>query len=333
MITVFTGSPGAGKTAALVDMLSKMGGDRPLFVDGLDGLSLPHTVVDANDWHNQLPDGAILVIDEVQRVWRPRGPGAKVPQSVAELETHRHRGIDVFVTTQSPRLLDSNVRALVGRHVHIRDVGVLGRHWYEWPEINDAMQWKGCVNHRRFKLPKKAFALYKSSSLHTVPVRGVPRVLFIGALALVAFIVLGYGVFRIMQKVKSGHMVGDTPVVSSPGESAQSGSVRSPGRDFVVYDSTQFIPRVSSHPESAPAYDHLRVVVAMPLVVGGYCSGEVCKCINQQGLDSGLSVGECRQYVENPQFNPYLSQVENRTDTFQPSSSSPSQIPADPLTF
>jgi len=202
MITVFTGSPGAGKTASLVDFLSKLPGDRPLFVDGLDGWTLPHTVVDANNWHAELPDGAILVIDEVQRVWRPRGAGAKVPESVSQLETHRHRGIDVFVTTQAPRLMDSNVRVLVGRHVHIRDVGVLGRYWYEWPECNDAMAWKTCINKKRISLPKKAFALYKSASLHTVPVRGIPRAIFVGLIALMIFAVLAYGVYKIINRTQ-----------------------------------------------------------------------------------------------------------------------------------
>jgi len=269
--------------------------------DGLEGLTIPHTPVDSNDWHNQLPDGAILVIDEAQRIWRPRGAGAKVPPSVSELETHRHRGIDIFVTTQSPRLLDSNVRALVGRHVHIRDVGVLGRYWYEWPEINDQMQWKTCVNKKRFSLPKKAFALYKSSSLHTVPVRGFPRALIVGVVALLLLAALAYGVYRIVQRTQAPVVKPVAPVLAS----TQNGMIREPGVQSVGYDTTQFIPRVSSKPESASAYDHLRAVVAMPLVVGGMCVDDKCKCITQQGSDAGLSASECRAWLANPPFNPY----------------------------
>jgi len=303
MITLFTGSPGAGKTASLVDFLSKLPGDRPLFVDGLDGLTLPHTVVDANNWHAELPDGAILVIDEVQRVWRPRGAGAKVPESVSQLETHRHRGIDVFVTTQAPRLMDSNVRVLVGRHVHIRDVGILGRYWYEWPECNDAMAWKTCINKKRISLPKKAFALYKSASLHTVPVRGIPRALFVGLIALMIFAALAYGVYKIIKRTQIPEVSPVPSGMSGPAVASLNGqSVRVMSN---VYDSSIFVPRVSRAPESAPAYDHLRKVVAMPQVVGGYCIGSACKCINQQGLDSGLSSGDCRAWIANPPFDPY----------------------------
>lgn len=307
MITLFTGAPGAGKTASLVDFLSKLQGDRPIFVDGLEGLTLPHTPVDANNWHNELPDGAILVIDEVQRVWRPRGPGSKVPESVAQLETHRHRGIDVFVTTQSPRLLDSNVRGLVGRHVHIRDVGVLGRYWYEWPECNDSMAWKTCVNKKRITLPKKAFSLYKSASLHTVPVRGFPRALIVGVVALLAFAGLGYGVYSIINKTQ---VKPESVTAPAPAAAPGSPTFSQPAQVVQVgYDTTQFMPRVSSVPESAPAYDHLRKVVAMPQVVGGFCVGETCKCITNQGTDTGLSSSECSQWMKSPPFDPYRAPV------------------------
>jgi zona occludens toxin len=303
MITLFTGSPGAGKTASLVDFLSKLGGDRPLYVDGLNGLTLPHTVCDANNWHNELPDGAILVIDEVQRIWRPRGSATKVPDSVAALETHRHRGIDVYVTTQSPTLVDSNFRNLVGRHVHIRDTGILGRWWYEWPETSTGMNWKTCVNKHRLSLPKKAFQLYKSSSLHTTPVRGIPRALIFGIVALLAFFVLAFMASKAINRSANG---GRPPAASTPSGVVASGPAMVP---LVVKtgidDRVDFIPRVSSKPESAPAYDHLRVIVAMPVVAGGVCMGDKCKCYTEQGTDAGLSVADCRVVVAASQFNPY----------------------------
>ena len=313
MLTLFTGSPGAGKTASLVDFLSKLPGDRPLFVDGLNGLTLPHTVCNADNWQHDLPEGAILVIDEVQRVWRPRGAGSKVPDSVAALETHRHRGIDVFMTTQAPRLLDANVRGLIGRHVHIRDTGVLGRYWYEWPECNDSMAWKTCINKKRISLPKKAFSLYKSASLHTVPVRGVPRALLVGLGALVLLSVLVYGVYKIYDRTQGGGVV-SSPVAPVPvvHPALNPGGDRA-ARDVtkIIDDRVDWIPRVSSRPESAPAYDHLRQVKAMPTVTAGYCQGQSCKCYTNQGTNPGLSVRECREFVENRPWDPYRESVQS----------------------
>lgn len=133
MITLFTGMPGAGKTAAMLDVLRELAGDRPVFVhfdpaERLrpeqkllhETLQIPHQPVNAATWHDQVSDGGILIIDEAQGCWRPRGPASKVPAAIAALETHRHAGVDIFITTQSPRLIDANVRGLVGRHVHIR---------------------------------------------------------------------------------------------------------------------------------------------------------------------------------------------------------------------
>jgi len=306
MITLFTGMPGAGKTASMVDYLSKLPGDRPIFADGLNGLKIPHTPCDASKWHDELPDGAILVIDEVQRVWRPRGSGARVPDSVAALETHRHRGIDVFITTQSPRLMDANVRGLVGRHVHIRDTGILGRYWYEWPECNDSMQWKTCINKKRISLPKKSFDLYTSASLHTVPVRGVPRALIYGLLALVSFFVLAFFVYQIYAKTQAPKPDASIPAPLAAGPVASGPVGHSVELVPALYDPTVFYPRDSSKPETAPAYDHLRVVVAMPIVNGGICMGKKCKCLTNQGTDSGLSSDECRTWMEHRPFNPYL---------------------------
>lgn len=306
MITVFTGSPGAGKTASLVDFLSKLSDGRPLYVDGLNGFALPHEVVDASDWHNSVPDGSILVVDEVQRVWRPRAAGSKVSEAVQALETHRHRGIDVYLTTQAPALLDSNVRALVGRHVHIRDTGVLGRWWYEWPEINTSMTWRTCVNKRKFSLPKSAFSLYKSASLHIKPVRGVPRALYFAAVALFLFVAIaGYAYFTLRAKSvspalpsSSNSQIATTTVLSSSSNFQTT-------QNRPIDDRVDFVPRVSFRPESAPAYDHLRVVSVMPVVVGGWCQGSTCRCITQQGTSSGLSDRECAAWVASTPFDYY----------------------------
>lgn len=138
MITLITGAPGTGKSAALVSLLKELSKGRTIYVNGIPDLKIDHQELeDPTKWIDDVPDGSIIVIDEVQRIWRPRGPGQKVPPDIAALETHRHRGIDFYIVTQGPRLVDTNVRALVGRHVHLRDLGFLGRWWYEWPECAD----------------------------------------------------------------------------------------------------------------------------------------------------------------------------------------------------
>lgn len=304
MITLLTGVPGSGKTAAAVDMLTSEYKDRMLYVDGLNGLQLEHVEVDVLNWHKDVPDGAVIVVDEVQRKWRPRGPGAKVPDSVAALETHRHRGIDFLIITQNPRLVDSNVRDLVGRHVHIRDTGWMGRWWYEWPECSASVAWKACQNKRRYKLPAHVFKLYTSASIHVKPVRKAPLMLWFIAAAIVALCVALYVLNGSVSKT-----IGDDKKLPALEQSQDvSGVGAAPGAAPgvpKVYDFGEFIPRQSNRPETAPAYDELRKVVVMPVVVGGLCIRGECACYTQQGTHAGLSSQECSDWMLQRPFDPY----------------------------
>ena len=331
MITLFTGSPGAGKTLSLVDYLSSLTGDRPIYVDGLEGLTLPHTDCDANNWHTDLPEGAILVVDEAQRIWRPRGSGSKVPDSVAAMETHRHHGIDIYLTTQAPALIDSNVRNLVGRHIHIRDTGILGRYWYEWPETNTGCSWKTCINKRKLKLNKKTFELYKSSSLHVSPVRGIPPMLYWIAILLVLSAFLIFRFYKGLSKTIGGSPAASAPAAhASPSADPSGASMSAFGGSGVrppPDDRVDFIPRISYKPETARAYDHLRVVTVMPIVSSAICVNEVCKCYTQQATNTGLSSAECLNWVQNPPFNPYLAVADTASAGNQNSSrSAPAQV-------
>lgn len=193
MITLITGAPGAGKTAALMDLLNSEGKRRALYVDGIPDLKLPHIALEKpREWMTAVEDGAAVVIDEVQRIWRPRGSASAVPADVAALETHRHKGLDFYLVTQHPNLLDANVRRLVGRHVHLRDVGLLGRWWYEWPEATNPEQYRTAPVKKSYRLPKKVFGQYKSASLHVKPVRSVPMPLIVLGVALVLAVFLAF---------------------------------------------------------------------------------------------------------------------------------------------
>lgn len=129
---------------------------------------------------SNIAEGSLIVIDEVQRLWRPTGAGAVAPD-IAALEIHRHHGLDFVVVTQHPSLLHRNVRALVGRHIHLRATA-LGNYLYEFPEWCENPQTKSartsCVR-ARYRLPKAAFSLYESASLHVKVSKRKPFQLFV----------------------------------------------------------------------------------------------------------------------------------------------------------
>lgn len=336
MIYLFTGSPGAGKTASMINELSTIVKDRPLFAYNVNGLKLPHTeLASLDDWMTDCPDGSVIVIDEVQKFWRPAGSGSKVPPAIAALETHRHRGIDFYMTTQGPHLLHSNVRALVERHVHLRNVGVLGRYWYEWPECNDTprVSWKTAPVKKKFTLPKKAFELYTSAVLHTKPVHTIPRALIILVIAVIGIAYFGWSFFS---SIKSKNTASATTqqTQQKDGEFLRTGNNMTGGRSAALANElVDFIPRISGRPWTAPAYDHLRAVVAMPVVSSAICVDDDCKCYTASNAMVDMPAKDCKVWARDKPFNPYVvasQPVDGRNvqpvSNFQSQQSTPTQM-------
>jgi len=312
MLTLITGGPGTGKSAAAVDMLMELGKDRELWVSGIPELDLPHQQLeDPHKWADVVPDGAIVVIDEVQRIWRPRGAGTKVPDDVAQLETHRHRGLDFILITQGPNLLDSNIRALVGRHVFLRDGGVLGRWWYEWFECNDQCRsnFKTAPIKKRYKLPKQTFNIYKSAAVHNKASRSFPASLAIAGVAALLVAVLGYRSYASItskgepQAQASQAAPATTP--KQPPPPAQP-AMQTASLKKLPDERIDFLPRISDRPHTAPAYDELRVVVRVPYVSGAMCVNDHCKCYADGEYVPEISSAACKDWAENKPFNPYV---------------------------
>lgn len=189
MIELHTGVPGSGKTLKMVEDLAallKRGEKdaaevRPVYVHGIPELALPHlpvpmksvqydkagSVILVPDWE-QMPDGSLVIIDECQSVFPPRSSQSKVPEHVAFLNVHRHRGFDVWITTQHPKLVDSTVRALVGRHKHFRRIfGMQRAIIYEWDECQQGLSGLGHAVKTQWGYPAKAYTWYKSAEIHT----------------------------------------------------------------------------------------------------------------------------------------------------------------------
>ncbi|MDP9877602.1 zona occludens toxin [Variovorax boronicumulans] len=308
MITLITGAPGTGKSNALVSLLESIGKDRAIYVFGIPELKIPHIELpDPSTWPDTVPDGSAIILDEVQNVWRPRGPGQKVPEHVAKLETHRHRGLDFYIITQGPNLVDANVRALVGRHIHLRDLGILGRWWYEWPECADNCRtgWKNAPIKKRYKLDKAAQAKYKSASIHVKPVRSVPWMLAVMVLALCIVAFMSWRAYGMISAKVNPPKPAATAVASGQVNGATGTQAATASEPKTIDDRIAWIPRISHRPESAPAFDELRKVVAMPVVSGAICNSKGCRCVTQQGTNAGLSDAECRKWLENPPFDPY----------------------------
>ncbi|OFA02620.1 zonular occludens toxin domain-containing protein [Duganella sp. HH101] len=197
MIDLNTGVPGSGKTLSMVEKLAALVDRwaahpeeaRPIFVSGVPDLALPHAIMPLKsvqvakagapmlvpDW-DEMPDGSLVIIDEAQGCFPPRSSASIAPAHVAWLNTHRHRGFDIWITTQHPKLIDGSVRALVGKHQHYRRLfGGQRAMVYEWDACSDSLAGMATAVTRYWSYPKKAFKWYKSAEIHTKQKFALPK--------------------------------------------------------------------------------------------------------------------------------------------------------------
>ncbi|MDP2815313.1 MAG: zonular occludens toxin domain-containing protein, partial [Rectinemataceae bacterium] len=178
---------------------------RPIFVLGIPDLTLPHALLPLKsvqvakagapmlvpDW-DEMPDGSLVIIDEAQGCFPPRSSASTAPAHVAWLNTHRHHGFDIWITTQHPKLVDVSLRALVGRHQHFRRMFGMSRAViYEWDACSDSLAGLANAVTTYWSYPKKIFALYKSAEIHTKQSFKLPKWLLVFpiGIALAAFFV------------------------------------------------------------------------------------------------------------------------------------------------
>ncbi|XKE44518.1 zonular occludens toxin domain-containing protein [Halomonas organivorans] len=181
-IHLITAVPGAGKTLRAIWMTLKLmheHPERPVF-SNINGWTRAAPIPD--EWMD-CPDGAIIVLDECQQRWRRYRNTGTPPPEIAELETHRHRGIDFILTCQNPSQVTSDVRALVEVHEHLMRRGKMGGalvYRFEGVCHTNPMTHKGDADCEVsiWKHPKEVFAEYTSASIHTGK-RRLPRILII----------------------------------------------------------------------------------------------------------------------------------------------------------
>ncbi|MFQ1715346.1 zonular occludens toxin domain-containing protein [Aeromonas veronii] len=339
MITLITGVPGSGKTLYCVDQILRPESEagRALYVDNIPDLLIPHEPSpDPLDWPNWAPEGAHIVIDEVQRIWRPEAAGKTPHPSIAELEVHRHRGLDFTIMTQHPNLIHPNVRRLVGRHIHIRRTP-LGVYAYEWSECKTSPDnaWKSAISKIRFSHPKRSFGLYKSASIHQKVKFRIPKALIVMCVGILLIPMLIWGVISVLSRpLATIDPSGNVAVASPVGSSQNSGSsllpaapsegvgqvnlAAQPAPVKEVDIRETFIPRVQGEPNTAPAYDHLRNVVTMPVVAACIADADRCMCYTQQMTKVEMSDDQCRERVARGTFDPYREPEPTKTDTRTP---------------
>ncbi|WP_371322844.1 zonular occludens toxin domain-containing protein [Dechloromonas sp. ZY10] len=305
MMTLITGQPGAGKSLHaiwLVKQYAEKEG-RPVFYTGIADLTLDWTEMqDPMEWH-KLPVGSIIVFDEVQRQYRPRPAGAAVPESVEKFETHRHSGYDIFLITQHPMLLDSNIRRLCGRHIHVmRAFGGNAANIHEWNEVRENCDKQRLGSQSKlWKYPKEVFGYYKSAEMHTHKFRPPLRILM---LIVAPFLLGGVIWFLVSWQASFASKVTGQPEKKTAGETSsllpgrpgQAHGHQSPARSVSPLD--QYAPTVPGLLFTAPRYESVTDPARAPYPVGCFLVGARCNCVTDQSTRLDVPPEMCKALVE-----------------------------------
>ena len=342
MLYLYTGVPGAGKTLYAVSNLVKRKDfkDRPIFVDGIKDLD--HDKINYFDipegesiqtWPKWAPPGAIIVVDECQRIFRPRPSGSKVPDYVAELETHRHRGLDFILITQHPRLIDVHLRGLIEHHTHLGKTNLGLRRKMEWT-TGGAKDPESRANIREalisvYRLDKSVYGLYKSAEVHTKIRTKKSKLLMLFPLALC---LVGYGVWSFTgfwgkfsgqeEQTKTASTTQTAQEQTQPSAVSASEPVSNgqypkaetkpeePKKPHLSEEDYQ--PRIAERPETAPIYDGMnKAVKVMPWPAACIKAENRCTCYTDQGTKiKDIGKQTCLNYVKDGlPFNPYKAQT------------------------
>lgn len=326
MIELRTGIPGSGKTLSMVESLAKILVSwekkpdlaRPIFVHNIKELALAHSVMPIientvggrtfiiPDW-DKMPDGSLVLIDECQDVFPPRGAQSNVPPHIAFLNVHRHRGFDIWVTTQNPKLIDFSLRALVGKHMHYRRLfGGQRAAVYEWDGCSDSLSGMKNAVMSIYSFPKKAFQYYKSAETHNKQSFKLPRWLIIPAIG------LALGVFAIPKAYTTitGAVGGKgltTPAIQDPSKVVQAGPTTTVSASVPVQAALPLAPASAALNALPP-----------PVVAGCMLQNKRCKCVDVSGFSVPLVPEMCADLLlvrKDPVFPPGIPELTQQTSS------------------
>lgn len=320
-IHLITGKGGAGKTlytlTYLIDYLEKdtkeraaQGLDpRPVYYHGIPELKLPwFPLEDPKKWY-ELPKGAVIVVDEIQKHWPNRPNGSINPKYAEELTTARHSGYDIFAITQDPALVDIILRKMANKHFHcVRRFGGERCMVLEWESTKTdphaKQNLRDAIRHD-FKYPKRIYELYKSADVHTFKKKIPMRLWFLRALPLI-LIAAGFVAYHYLTKATDQSTKPQEPqnngiydpVSVSPGQTGD----RVKTRDEYISD---FQPRLQGLAYTAPRYDKVTEPKTAPFPDACIESSRGCKCYTNQATQLDVSLEMCRQIVAHGYFKDF----------------------------
>lgn len=316
MFYLFTGQPGSQKTANMINFVlsDPQFKNRPVYFYNINSCVVPNwteiTEDQLKDWPNFLPEGAVLLIDEAQEIWRPAAWDKTPPIHVTGLERHRQRGFDIIATTQHPMLIHTAVRRQVQQHRHYtKNYGLRSK----------ALSWEKCVNdpddHFAKKeaeslsgsVPKETYSYYQSTVLNTHKKR-IPKKLIYVALGFVV-VVAGLTNFALDLLNRPDQIREQSGIVESVTDAIKPAAPTSSEFKF-PRDPDEYMklfkPRIDGLAHTAPIYDELQKPVVSPRT---FCvrvhrsDADTCNCYSQQATHLNVGLAMCNKLIDQGLFD------------------------------
>lgn len=312
MIRLYTATPGSGKTCLAVEHLIREIDNRSYDeyysnIDDLHIMGVRPLPPDA-DWRLLNPNKdnkrRLVLIDEAQYFDAFMKENRSAKNEIGkDLSTHRHYGLDIWLISQSTKLLNDYVLENVGEHVFLyrpRKKKTVTVYWWSYAQKTlSKTAFKDADDMQKWRLNPAMFDFYKSTSQVT---DGKARtsskvvstlIVGIGVIFLLAvFVNQGVGAFKNMKD-------GDTQTIASV-----DGSKLIPTKPVASVPASTPAPIVAA---SVPASTPVPIVAAAPVapvvdpemtrVASVISFGNRCTLYNSKGVVLDLPKSECLAYA------------------------------------
>lgn len=328
MIHLITGVNGAGKTSNTLDEFLRS--DRWKFYQDATGAKVPrlryvndipgfdHAAHDCqpiagfDDWAS-VPDGSVVLLDECHRYFKSMDVRKRDYPAFDDLETVRHRGIDLLLLAQSPSMFHPVVRQLASEHVHYARPHGLGYSLrYQFSAASDLSP--GAISTavtERVRPDKSIYTKYRSTVADTQKAR-LPLKYYALLLLPVLVLVAGYFAVTKLRAMSNAEGLPADAAVSASQVAAMPGAgtgprlhlPSSPGdKDSFSYTLADFAPRTPLDPSTAPIYDHLTQPSDFPRIAACYEAAAACRCFTQQATPVQIERATCSRMVKEGWFD------------------------------
>lgn len=285
--------------------------------------------IDHPDKWMDVPNDAIIVVDELQDFWGLMPSGQRVPLPILELSKHGKRGIDFYFITQDPTLVHATPRKLCETHYHVvRAFGSQNAVVHKFNRMQtDPEKVKSKSEKLPWRYPPEAFGKrdkagnwitkpwYKSADVHNikrqVPLKvwAIPGVAVLAGLAVWA----GIGLFKGTLEKAKGASGAASPGFSSAVATPPAGSASGPGRPRPAMTRAEYLesfnPRVDGLQFTAPRYDDLTRAETVPYPAACLQTKTRCECFSQQATKLAVPVSLCTEIVKGGFFKDWNAAV------------------------